>query len=91
MQKIQSKYNEFVLMPSNAIAPNSFECETMDGIICRIEYQTTWNNSDGEYDAELEEECQKRYGCSFAAIRSIWMGRIGKIDGFWHLVKMIKK
>ena len=87
--KIQCKFAEYMLAPANALR-QADSYETMDGIVCRLEYVATWNNSDGSYDGELEDVCQHRFGCPFSTIRSIWISRLGRVDVYWHLVKMIK-
>ena len=78
-----------MLAPANAII-DAETYETTDGITCRLKYISTWNNSDGSYDGELEDVCQHRFGCPFSTIRSIWISRLGRVDVYWHLVKMIK-
>ena len=88
--KIQSKFTEYLLAPSNAVPAGDGAYETLDGFKCLIEYQATWNNEDGRFDDELENTCRKLYNCSFNAIKSIWVGRIGKIEKFWHLIKLEK-
>lgn len=88
MQKIQSKFVEYLLVPANGIMHG--EVETTDGEKCLVEFKTTWNNAGGFFDNELDSICQERYGCSFTAIKSIWFGRLGRLSDFWHLVKLIK-
>lgn len=87
--KIQCKFAEWMLAPSNAIQ-QAETYETMDGVTCRLKYISTWNNSGGDYDEELEDVCQSKFGCPFSTIRSIWISRLGRVDVYWHLVKMIK-
>ena len=86
--RIKAKFAEKLLVPANGIT--SGEVETADGIMCRAEFQTTWNNADGLFDDELEGVCQREYGCSFQTIKSIWISRIGILSDYWHLVKLIK-
>lgn len=88
MQKIKSKFVDFLLIPFNGILPG--DVETTDGVKCHVEYQTTWNNKDGLYDEDLDDVCQRRIGCPFSTVRSIWFSRLGKVDDYWHLIKMIK-
>lgn len=88
-RKIKSKFTEMLLAPANVLG-NDTEYETLDGIICRLEYDTVWNNSDGRYDEELDGICQKYYSCRFSHIRSIWFSRLGDVAEIWHLVKMVK-
>lgn len=88
--KIQCKFAEYMLAPANAIM-DADTYETMDGVTCRLKYISTWNNSDGSYDEALEDVCQRKFGCSFSTIRSIWISRLGSVDVYWHLVTMIKE
>ena len=92
MQDILCKYNEYILAPANAFRSGIIrdEFETLDGIRCRSEIDTVWNNENGQYDEELNIVCHKHYGCPFSAIRSLWFGRLGTVDKYWHLVKMVK-
>ena len=89
MQGIQSKYTEYLLAPANAIGREDIVVTT-DGIRCKLVYQSTWNNEGGRFDDQLEDVCQKYYGCPFSTIRSIWMGRLNYLSDYWHLVKMMK-
>lgn len=86
--KIQSKFVERLLGPANGIVFG--EVETADGIMCGTEFLATWNNADGMFDDELDGICQREYGCSFKTIKSIWIGRLGCVSDYWHLVKLIK-
>lgn len=90
MEKINAKFAEYLLVPSNGISVGVGRVETLDGVECRPEFQTTWNNGDGTYDDELDAVCRKYYDCGFQSIRSIWYGRLGTVSDYWHLVKLIK-
>lgn len=86
--KIKAKFAEKLLAPENGIVFG--EVETADGIMCRTEFQATWNNADGLFDDELDGICQREYKCSFQSIKSIWIGRLGYVSDYWHLVRLIK-
>lgn len=92
MQKIRCKYAEYVLMPDNALgrAYRDDEFETEDGVRCRLEFQSTCNNQGGIFDYCLDQDCLKCYGCHFHTVKSIWIGRLGRVDDYWHMVKMVK-
>lgn len=92
MQRINCKYTEYLLVPDNAIGRTYCDDEFMtdDGVRCRLEFQMTCNNKDGLFDDDLDRDCLRHYGCHFSSIRSIWIGRLGQVDDFWHLVKMVK-
>ena len=97
--KIQAKFNEYVLCPRNAIEPGFYtrnpailpELVTADGSVCEAEFISTWNDTGGVYDDEFDNICQCRFGVPFVSIRSIWIGRLGRIDDFWHLIKLKRK
>lgn len=92
MQKIASKYTETLIAPWNAfVGFPAGECETIDGVRCTCKAVCTWNNADGGFDEEIDYLCQKYYGCSFQAIKSIWIGRLGRVSNVWHMVKLNKK
>ena len=86
--KIKAKFAERLLVPANGIVFG--EVETADGIMCRTEFQATWNIAGGLFDEELEAVCQREYKCSFQTIRSIWISRLGYASDYWHLVRLIK-
>lgn len=64
--------------------------KTSDGINVSVKFISTWNNKDGQYDEQLDGICNREYGAPFATIRSIWIGRLGKVDEYWHLIKLTK-
>ena len=88
MQKINCKFAEHLLVPANGIEFG--DVETVDGVKCHTSFQATWNNRDGFFDDELESVSQKYYNCPFSTIKSIWISRLGRVDDFWNLVKLIK-
>ena len=93
---IQAKSSEYIFCPGNAIQQDFYtrrpevvpEFVTVDGVSHRVEFIGTWNNVNSEYDDEFDSVCQKYYGMPFEAIRSMWIGRLSKLDSFWHLVKL---
>lgn len=91
MSKILSKFTERLLAPRNAfVAGFSGEYETLDGVKCKVNPIGTWNNKDDYFIEEFDDLCQRLYGCNFAAIRSIWIGRLGHVDDIWDMVIMTK-
>ena len=89
--KIQCKYAEFVMAPSNALSGGlGEEYETIDGVKCLAKPYSSWNNSSGDYDSTFNDLCIKYFSCPFSTIKSIWIARLGFVDSFWHLVKMEK-
>lgn len=47
-------------------------------------------DKDGVFNDSLGKDCLKYYGAHFDTIRSIWFARLGFVDDYWHLVKLIK-
>ena len=90
MRKIQCKYSEYLVLPQNALTAGCDEYETLDGVRCRLEFIMSCRNERDAYRDELDDICQKHFGCSFSAIRSIWFDRVGATSDYWHLVKLIK-
>ena len=94
--KIQAKSAEYILCPANAIEDafykrnpdNPYCLETVDGAENIATFICSWCNRDCVYDDELEAVCQKYYGMTFEAIRSMWIGRLGRVDDYWHLIKL---
>ena len=93
---IQAKSSEWILCPANAIAREFYtrapniepELVTNDGVIHKCQFVSTWNNRDGVYEDEFECVCQRLYNMSFESIRSMWIGRLGRLDDYWHLIKL---
>lgn len=90
MQVLQCKYNDFILIPSNGIDRQASRFKTADGVAVSVKYVSTWNNKDGQYDGDLDFICKKKYGTPFSTIRSIWIGRLGRVDDYWHLIELKK-
>lgn len=93
---ISAKFNEYVFCPANAIEERFYnrseavlpEFVTTDGVICSAEFIGTWNNRGNVYEDEFDRICQRRYGIPFVSIRSMWIGRLGTLDYFWHLIRL---
>lgn len=88
MERIHCKYAEYLLVPNSEL-PKGCVFETVDGVKCRAEYLMACNNEDGEFDGSLNDLCQEHYGCGFDTIKSIWISRLGYIDGYWQFVKLV--
>lgn len=65
-----------------------FEC--MGGERVRVEWIGVYRNEKGESARELENLAQRLYGWSFARLQSTWIARLGKVDGWWDLLKLVK-
>lgn len=79
-------------MPANAVgrAYPTDEFVTLDNVRCHLEFHSTCNNQDGMFDDRLDQECLRLYGCHFDTIKSIWISRLGRLDDYWHTVRMVK-
>ena len=91
MKRIQSKFVPKLIAPRNAFDGFDEEYQTTDGKVCTLDFLSGWKNTDGEMDDDLDCCCQYNLGCSFDVIRSLWIGRLGHVDDFWYLVKLIEK
>lgn len=88
MRRINSKFVDRLIAPANAIDVG--ECITNDGTKCVVSYISTWKNTDGRYDADLDDACKRYHGCGFSFIKSLWISRLGTISDYWHLAKLVK-
>lgn len=94
--RIDAKSAAYILCPANALGYDFYhkspdvcpELVTNDGIAHKCEFISTWNDVGGVYEDEFESVCQRIYGIPFASIRSMWIGRLGRLDDFWHLIKL---
>lgn len=96
--KVSAKFADDIFCPSNAIEARfwnrhpspivDIQFTTTDGRLCVPEFQATWNNSDGRYDEEFDNFCQRKFGLSYKALRSVWIGRLGRCDNYWHWIKL---
>jgi len=91
MVQIPIKYADKALVPRMVFSGGyAEEYMTADGIECSIQFISTWNNSDGSYNEELDGYCKNEWGCPLDAVKSLWISRGVKIDGIWHLIKLTK-
>jgi len=96
--RIDAKSADYVFCPANAIEDEFYhrnsnvipELVTRDGVVHSCTFISTWNNSGGVYEDEFDNVCQRYFGISFMSIQSVWIGRLGKVDSFWHLIKLEK-
>lgn len=98
MYRISCKFADEVLVPANAIdgkfylGPHveALELLTIDGVPAWAEFIRTLNNKDGIFDAELDDYCQEKFGTPFDYFRKIWYSRLGRVDDYWHFIKLKK-
>lgn len=94
--RIECKWQPEVLVPHEAIAHEMFDeakpwdeitVGTIDGKICRPTFLMTWCEPKEEW---LDDICESRWGCKFAAMRSMWYERLKVRYGMktWHLIKL---
>ena len=90
---IKARFADKILAPDLALpkaAPEGVALVTLDDVPCVAHFLSTWDNSDGRYDDELDLLCQREWGCSFGVLRSVWIGRIDKVGNYWHLIELRK-
>lgn len=96
--RIQAKFAPDIFFPSNALEERFWERSgyenvrftTLDDKNCIPQFISTTNNRDGEYDSNFDDFCQRMFGLPFVNIKSMWISRLGKVDYYWHWVKLIK-
>ena len=94
--RILARSADYVFCPANAIEDEFYhrgqnvipELVSTDGVIHKPTFIGTWNNTGGVYEDEFEDICQRRYQMPFVSIRSMWIGRLGRLDNYWHLIKL---
>ena len=92
MSKIACKYSEIVIVPQEAMQDplETEEFTTLDGIRCKAKRICCWDNSDGRYDEEIEEICQRLWKVGYGMLRSTFIARLGKVGSQWHMIKLAK-
>lgn len=96
--KIKIKYAPEAMFPANAIEKAFYEdkdrgsalLETTDGVTVRPQFIWTLNTKGGWFDAELEKYSQEHFKMSFEHFKSIWFGRLGMVDDYFHYVRFEK-
>ena len=60
---------------------------TNDGKVCRPTYIATWLDAKDEV---MDGVCERRWGCKFSTMRSLWFDRLHVRYGLktWNLVKL---
>ena len=82
--------------PANAIEEafykrpfqEDFLLVTREGKMARATFCHTWNNAGGRYDKLFDELCLADYGMPFKSLCAIWFSRLGRLDDYWHLIKL---
>lgn len=97
--KIDAKFADYILCPSNAIDPEFYHrtqyiiprLRTRDGVLANPVFECSWNNAGGVYDEEIDGVCMSKFRVHFMSIRSMWVSRLASKPGdCWHLIKMEK-
>jgi hypothetical protein len=90
--KLPLKYTATAFFPTELTTGHSWQqtYELASGEIVRLEYRSTWNNSDGAFDERLNELCRELYGISFTRVKEVWTMRLKDISNWWHKVRMIR-
>lgn len=89
MNRIACKYSEIIIAPDNAFgSPKSDTYITNDGKHVSVRWISCWDNADGQYDKVLDDECASLWGVRYAALKSLWISRLGVCSGHWHKVRL---
>lgn len=93
MRTIQCKFTPRVVVPQEAVAGLAVgePFYTMDGKVCTAKFISGWNNDNGDYDEVLNDICMDYWNVPFAAIRSVWIDRVGRVGSVWHLIELQEK
>lgn len=80
------------LMPSEcrrgADCKGLFKCAT--GEIVRVEWLGVFRNERGESQEQLDWFSQCLYGWTFERVKSHWIARLGKVEGWYDKVRLRK-
>lgn len=94
--RLNAKYVDEALLPARAFGYDfkgdniNAEFETSDGLIVKLEFVSTMNNTDGFCKDFLESFCNRRYGMTLQQYEYHWIDRLDRLDDWWHIVKMVK-
>lgn len=61
---------------------------TSDGVTVKLVFLSTMNNAQDFCEELLEHYCRTKYGMSFRRIEDMWSDRLGRLDDWWHVIKM---
>lgn len=96
--RIQAKFAEDILCPSNAIEDSFWQrplgsmtnvrFSTLDDVNCKVQFRSTTNNRDGWADGRFDDFCQQKFGITFAQLKQMWQSRLGDLDYYWHWIKL---
>lgn len=88
---IQVKYASQALIPSDITDGNhiSQKYKLTGGEVVTLRWLTTWNNTNGKSDAELDKLCRELYDMDFESVKGVWQRRLGgRLENWWHKVEM---
>lgn len=90
MQRIDCRFSDKIMIPSNGIIASEPTASTADGVKVKVKFCGTWNNENGRYDDELDDVCLRLWGVPFLTMRSIWISRLGSVSNYWHYIQLVK-
>jgi hypothetical protein len=96
--RINTKFAEEVFVPANSIEDafygrtprEDIVLVTKDGYEVKPTFLRTSNNKTGLFDEDFDKYCQEHFGMTFEYCRKIWFGRLGRVDDYWHFIKLEK-
>lgn len=80
------------LMPSQCSRGVDFDglFRCTSGEVVKVHWCGTFNNEKGLCENDLERHSQRLYNWSFSRVRSHWIARLGKVEGYFDWVKLYK-
>ena len=90
---VDKRYGLYLSMCKNQLDYNALRdalWKTLDGKTVKVKFIAAYNNSDGDYSAELNDMCERYYNgaVTFGLIADVWGKRLGRIDNFWNLIEL---
>lgn len=69
---------------------NKARFRTIDGTYIHIKWIEGLYNRNGEMDEELDSFCQQNYSMPFHIVKSVWISKVDRLSGYWHIIEMEK-
>lgn len=92
--RISARFVDEALVPARALDcdyhgdNDEAEFVTTDGVVVKLKFICTMNNADDWCRDSLEAYCEINYKRPFDQIEYMWVDKLGRLDDWWHVVKM---